>query len=613
MIADIRNSGIVKRVKKFLRDNHGGMVIPMGFLMAPVFLAVGVGVDVARVSREQASFQAAMDAATLAISADDRAATEGLSTTQLAARIEILKALAKKYVKANYTREEGSDAEIEVDVAVNGQRVRLEATHRFPTTLMRFVGVENMQLEFFAEVQKAMKPVEVVLVMDTTGSMSQSITAGAPLPPGITSASQIDTKIEGAKYAAQKFLNQLYVGTLAEKATSAYIRVALVPFSGAVRLNTAPGNDFNMDWIDTTGLNPLSRQNFNQGPATTPATWNNFTAWSQIKKTSTSFHTWNGCVETRRNGTGTNDFHINDTAPTNSNPDTLFPAYFMPDVSGTGTTAGTNNFGVNYIGGNSTSSVGSECRGLSFCDRATATSSINSSNFYRIQQENYNKYVNRVVGNESASTFGPWTQCALTPIVPMTYDRSKVEAGLLAMAPHGSTVIPEGLSWGLRAISPTAPLTQVEGFGTNAATTIASFDNVRWNKVVLLMTDGNNDVGPGSFSTNSSWYTSYGLAGEAVANNRYGTTSSSGVEDNLNAYTLAACSKIKALNNPARGNVTLYVSSFGNGVSNDTKNMLSACATTPGHYMHAGSSADLIAAFDHFGSDTLNKMVYVSK
>jgi Flp pilus assembly protein TadG len=598
-------TGVLAQARMFLNNQVGGMAVPMGIAMIPIFMATGVGIDAVRITREQAAFQAALDAATLALAADERTAVEGLTGNALTTRIAELEALALKYAKANYTREAGSNAQIIPKVYVDGQKVQLKATLNFPTTLMRYAGINTLDLHFFSEVQKAMRPVEVTMVMDVTGSMSQSITVGTPLPPGITSSTQIDTKIEGAKYAAKNFLKSLYSGTLAEKPSSQYIRVSMVPFSAAVRLNTA-AHDFKLNWIDTAGANTLSRLHFDQSIAP-PTTWNNYTAWSSLKKTSSTYHSWNGCVETRRNGTGTSDFNINDTAPSAGNPDTLFPAYFMPDVSGTSTGGGTNNYGVNYIGGTSLTSTGSECRGLSFCDKASASGSTNNANFYRSQQENYYKYVDRLIGNEAITTDGPWTNCSATSVVPMTYDRSKVEAAIDAMVPHGSTVIPEGLSWGLRVISPTEPFTKVEGFGSQAAANISIFNDPRWIKVMLLMTDGNNDIGPGSFTTNSSWYAGYGFAGEALANNRYGTTSSSAVETNLNDFTAAACNKVKA------NNVTLFVSSFGNGVSTATQTMLRNCATSPTHYLHAATSANLIAAFDHFGQDTLNKMIFVSK
>ena len=50
-------------------------------------------------------------------------------------------------------------------------------------------------------------------------------------------------------------------------------------------------------------------------------------------------------------------------------------------------------------------------------------------------------------------------------IVPMTHDRGKIEDGIDAMTADGNTVIPEGLAWGWRTLSPGEPFTKVEGSG----------------------------------------------------------------------------------------------------------------------------------------------------
>ena len=73
------------------------------------------------------------------------------------------------------------------------------------------------------------------------------------------------------------------------------MRVALVPFAAGVRLDQN-AYDFNLNWIDTTGANPLSKLNFND------TSWNNYTTWGKLKTTSTTYHTWNGCVEARMRG-----------------------------------------------------------------------------------------------------------------------------------------------------------------------------------------------------------------------------------------------------------------------------------------------------------------------
>ena len=246
--------------------------------------------------------------AALAVASDDRASLAGLSESQAATRIAELEAYAKKYMEENYTPQFGSNPVMDVKVEITGQYVQLTADHDFPTTIMSLTGIEKINLVATSQIMKAMRPIEMVLVMDTTGSMASS------------------GKIDGAKTAARDLLSTVYGGTLAQVPESEYLRIALVPFAAGVRLNPN-AYDFNLNWVDTTGLNPLSKLNFNS------STWNNYMAWSQVKKTSSSYHTWNGCVEARMRGSSASgtDYNVNDAAPASGTPATLFPAYFAPD------------------------------------------------------------------------------------------------------------------------------------------------------------------------------------------------------------------------------------------------------------------------------------------
>ena len=45
------------------------------------------------------------------------------------------------------------------------------------------------------------------------------------------------------------------------------------------------------------------------------------------------------------------------------------------------------------------------------------------------------------------------------------------------MTARGPTVIPEGLAWGWRVLSPTEPFTKVEAGPTQAATTISPYND----------------------------------------------------------------------------------------------------------------------------------------
>jgi Flp pilus assembly protein TadG len=564
--------GSTNRNLKAFRSNCLGSVTQITAVAAlPMMLAAGAAIDTIRVNREQVAFDAAVDSAALAVAADDRASLAGLSDAQVTARIAELEEFAKQYMAENYTPQYGSSQEMEVDIDITGAAIDLTASHTFPTTIMSLTGIEEIELSSHSQIMKAMRPIELVMVMDTTGSMAT------------------DDKITGAKNAAKALLNTVYGGTLAQVPESEYLRVALVPFAAGVRLDKN-AYDFNMGWIDTTGLNPLSKLNFND------PTWNNYTTWAKLKTSSSTYLTWNGCVETRMRGTAAagTDYHVNDAAPGTGTPATLFPAYFgmdEPTVSGYG-------YNNDYIGNSGTPN---ETTGLA----STSTSYSNHLN----RQENKNKYLNKVITaeNMTAENAGPWRGCAKSKVVPMTYKRSNIEAGISAMTAAGNTLIAEGLTWGWRAISPTEPFTKVEASTSFPADTISTYGHPRWQKIIVLMTDGDNQLNAGQTTLNGTVNSAYGRGTETLANNRFGSTSNSNKMTELDNAMLEVCSKVKAQN------IELYVTSFGSGVSTATRTRLQNCATDADNYQHASSSADLTAFFNHIGQDVLNKMIYVSK
>ena len=579
-----------KNFKSFPKDHRGSITTIAAVASLPMMLCAGAAIDTIRMNREQVAFDAAVDSAALAVAADDRASLAGLSTSQTTARIAELEEFAQKYMAENYTPQYGSSQEMEVNIDITGAAIDLTASHTFPTTIMSLTGIDEINLSSHSQIMKAMRPIELVMVMDTTGSMAT------------------DNKIDGAKTAARNLLTTIYGGSASAVPESEYLRVALVPFAAAVRLNPS-AYDFKLGWVDTTGVNPLSKLNFNSAPLP-PATWNNYTAWAKLKRTSSAFHTWNGCVETRMRGTGTADYNVNDTAPAAGTPATMFPAYFAPDTPSVRNLSSYNpsswrgkNYNSTYIPEDTTAP--NEITGIS----ATNAGKFTDPELMQYRQENYRKYDGRNIGVESltSATNGPWAGCAKSSIVPMTYKRANIEAGITAMAAAGPTLIAEGISWGWRAISPTEPFTKVEASASFPSDTISTYNHPRWLKIMVLMTDGDNDLSPGTDTLNGTVYSAYGRGTETLATNRFGSTSSSNKETELDTAMTTACNKVKA------AGIELYVTSFGSGVSSSTKAKLQACATDADNYQHNTSSADLAAFFNHIGQDVLNKSIYVSK
>jgi Flp pilus assembly protein TadG len=582
-------SVLKKGVSSLLRNTEGNMTITFALASIPLLIGIGAAVDASRISREDSTFHAAVDSACLAVAADDRSATSNGSVS--AANLKALEDLAAEYIKTNYSPSRGYEGEPSVQVEVGDSFITTDAELDFPTTIMALAGVNSIQLKAHCKVAMAMRPIEVVMVMDTTGSMS-------------------GTKMTQSKAAAHKFLETVYGGSLATKPRSEYIRVAFVPFAASVRLNTS-GSDYDVNWLDTNGNNPLSTMNFidpttGTNTSNTGVKWHNAMAWSQMYTSGTSRLAWSGCIEARAAGTASSgtDYNINDTPPDTTQPETLFPYYFAPDTYVPSSTGNDND----YIGSASgVTTAGTENYGFASNPSQTTTAGQKS------RQTNLRKYINKTVGAERSTVYGPWNNCVVSSIVPMTYDRATVEASIDLMTAYGNTLLPEGLGWGLRALSPTQPLTKVAGSGTIAATVIAPYNGPRWQKIMVFMTDGENDVGgiggnnPQTY--NGTAYSAFGFGNQSpLTTNRYGVaaTSTTAGKSNLDAFTTSLCTRIK------NNNITLYVVGFS--VPSASKALLQNCATqTTAPYYQDGTTANITTLFDHIGKDVLNKMVYIKE
>ncbi|MBM3519777.1 MAG: VWA domain-containing protein [Alphaproteobacteria bacterium] len=545
-------------LRKVFRSDRGNLTPLVALSAVPLAVVAGGAIDYVNMNRDITEFQAAADAAAFAVTSSTRSALSGLSESQKAQRLTELKAYAQDYIDRNYKPNFALSAADTLNLNITGQKVTLTAEHTVPLTWMKAFGIAEPRVEVTSEVLKAARPVELVMVMDTTGSMGT-------------------TYMNQAKTAARNLLTKIYSGDATSQPENQYIRVALVPFSGAIRLNMT-AYDYSQNWIDTTGAAAVSKLNFNS------TSWHNYMAWTNL-----SNRPWNGCVEARGGA-----YKTDDTAPTDGN--TLFTPYFAPDEP-TFTNSSSYGFYNSYI---SNSGTPNEQTSIS----STSTSSSNWLN----RQQNQNKYVNKTITAESSSQYGPWFNCAKSTIVPMTYDRSKIEAGITAMTASGSTVIPEGLAWGWRVLSPTEPLTKVEAGPTLAASTLAPYNDAQWQKIMVLMTDGENDVLSGGNEVNSlngSWYSSYGRS-KATSNNRFGTTTTSQANAALDTAMLSICTKIK------NEGITLYTVAFRVN-STTIQNNLKNCATSLTHYSYAADGVALAAVFDHIGENVANTTIRLNK
>jgi Flp pilus assembly protein TadG len=382
------------------------------------------------------------------------------------------------------------------------------------------------------------------------------------------------SKLESAKAAAKALIQKV----LGDEPSDEKIRFALVPFSGSVNVGA---DKYASGWIDTAGKASVSKVNF-ADPA-----YHNMKGWDDLRfrdsKGQMAKLPWNGCVEARLG-----DLATNDASPNAKAGDTLFTPYFAPDEPSDGD--GYNN---NYV-----------------------ADGVSGSDEKRLK--NQAKYSGKLLDPSDVSEPGPWYNCAASPIVALTDSRAGIEAGIDAMVARGSTNLPEGLMWGWRVISPGRPYTEGK-----------AFTDKEWRKVVVFMTDGENDVGtndndrmpPSSIGTR---YTSYGYSKVSVSKNRFGSDMASKARAKLDDNFAKVCTDLKGLAEMRPSpkdrrkrvpSVELYTIAF-QPPNEDVTEDLRACASDPEltgyqYFINASNGEELTSAFETIGARL--KTMFLSK
>ncbi len=253
---------------------------------------------------------------------------------------------------------------------------------------------------------------------------------------------------------------------------------------------------------------------------------------------------WTGCVEARPNG-----LDVTDAPATGVN---AFVPLFAPDEfnlsqysSSTGMTAGYNNWWPDYETDSDLRSPGhwvfNDLPATGNIGQLTSTNETSStwqSGTARPREVDVTKYfANKpyTSGTGTTSTYnrtaqsayftgepGPNDGCTTTAITPLTGSITTLHTAIDAMAATSNTNIPEGLAWGWRTVSSTAPFTE------GVVETRKDID-----KVVIVLTDGANtysnyDPGNnGDMAANKTLNSAYGRTGYAGNSGTNGTASPS--------------------------------------------------------------------------------------
>lgn len=349
-----------------------------------------------------------------------------------------------------------------------------------------------------------------------------------------------DDRIGGLKVAATKMLDTLFNPVSGRLD----LKVAIIPFSAGVKVGTQHAD---APWMDSLGRSPLNGTAFLKAgqPHTRPV----MDVYADMGRP------WEGCVMQRGGG-----HDVLDTEPNQADPATLFVPWFAPDDPDTANWPAGSYYGNSYI-----------ADGVALSGLAP-----------EVIQWDVSKYAGAPAGADGGS--GPGFNCGIQPMTPLTDDRTVLHGAVSAMTASGSTIIPSGLAWGWHALSPTEPLTQGSP---------ASDKQVR--RVIVLMTDGDNNIGSGSEAValanhNKSWFSSYGYLDQGLL----GTTDFAAGMAELDARTATLCENIK------KAGITIYTLTFMQR-SERSRTLMQACATSPDMFSENPDEATLSANFEKIG------------
>ena len=203
--------------RRFSSDTRGAAAVIFAIVLLPLTLAIGAAVDYAAAMRVRTNLTSSLDSAALSV-AVAQSAGQNINLANAALSQAVQKSLQGSLGAL------AASANVTTTATIDGSGALVaSAQMTVPTNLMGIVGIRSMPVTATTRVSMPAGPVEMAMVLDTTGSM-----AGA--------------KIAALQAAATNLTNTLF----AIPNAAANVKVAVVPFTAYVNVGLA---DRNASWI----------------------------------------------------------------------------------------------------------------------------------------------------------------------------------------------------------------------------------------------------------------------------------------------------------------------------------------------------------------------------
>ncbi|MEX0582900.1 MAG: TadE/TadG family type IV pilus assembly protein, partial [Sneathiella sp.] len=180
-----------RTVSRFAKNNSGASAVIIAFLAIPIFGAVGLSIDLGRAYVLKSKLSTALDAAGLAVGRNIFAPTDA----------EIY-ADAQKYFDANFPSGFMGTAPITMNADTvswdeTRSNITLNVRADMNTTFMNVLGQPSLTLGAATEIKRQNRGMELVMVLDNTGSMDESLSSSTRMAVLKTSAKSLIDNLYG--------------------------------------------------------------------------------------------------------------------------------------------------------------------------------------------------------------------------------------------------------------------------------------------------------------------------------------------------------------------------------------------------------------------------------
>lgn len=302
---------LATRAPTFARCRRGAVTALVAMSMAPMVATMGLAVDTARGYLVKARLSQAIDAAGLA----------GGRIMSSANRDADIRMYFDANFPAGYMGAQITGPTI--TPSDDGQKITLSASAVVPTTFLAVARIESMSVGASAEITRQLRPLEVVLSMDLSGSMATTDAGG-----GLS-------RLQASRNAATTLVNILF----GNNTTSSILKIGLVPWNGKVNVWLA-GQAYNSAGTTSqtvpTFTNPLT----NTAQSTV---W--FANNSPVPLLSQPQSNWKGCVYERylADGNSSDDADVYEGAYTGGGKTWINAWQPIPTAEGEPTSSGNSH------------------------------------------------------------------------------------------------------------------------------------------------------------------------------------------------------------------------------------------------------------------------------